>query len=183
MLILNFTPFPTLTTDGLILREITQADAQDMFVMRSNPTLMHFINKPLANTVADAQILIEKMTDTLACLDGIPWAITKKGNPRLIGFIGYWRIQKEHCRAEVGYMLEQSFHRQGILHEALQAVLAYGFEKMRLHSIEAHINPENKASEKLLQKNNFIKEASFKENYYFEGAFYDTTVYSLLNHS
>jgi len=51
---------------------------------------------------------------------------------------------------------------------------------LHFHSIEAFVNPENDASILLLEKNGFVKEAHFKENFYFEGAFLDTGVYSLL---
>ena len=51
---------------------------------------------------------------------------------------------------------------------------------MQLHSLEAKINPSNSASAMLLEKNNFIKEAHFKEDCFWEGEFSDTVVYSLL---
>ena len=43
-------------------------------------------------------------------------------------------------------------------------MVKYGFEEMKLHSIEAIIDPANLASEKVLQKNGFKKEAHLKEN-------------------
>ena len=52
---------------------------------------------------------------------------------------------------------------------------------MQLHSIEAIIDPENFASEKVLQKNGFVKEAHLKENEFYDGRFLDTVIYSILN--
>ena len=63
------------------------------------------------------------------------------------------------------------------------AVLNYGFTVMELHSVEANVNPDNAASISLLEKNHFIREACFKENYYFDGRFLDSAIYSLLSHS
>jgi ribosomal-protein-alanine N-acetyltransferase len=51
---------------------------------------------------------------------------------------------------------------------------------MDLHSIEAIVNPDNKASIKLLERNSFTREAYFKENYFYDGKFLDSAVYSLL---
>jgi ribosomal-protein-alanine N-acetyltransferase len=51
---------------------------------------------------------------------------------------------------------------------------------MQLHSIEAIIDPENGASESVLQKNGFVKEAHILENEYYNGEFLDTVIYSLL---
>ncbi|MDO8550886.1 MAG: GNAT family protein [Ignavibacteria bacterium] len=52
---------------------------------------------------------------------------------------------------------------------------------MKLHSIEGTVNPNNLPSIKLLEKNNFIREAYFKENFYYNGKFLDTAIYSLIN--
>ena len=61
-------------------------------------------------------------------------------------------------------MLLPEYHGKGIAVEAIKELIKYGFEIMKLHSIEAVIDPENLASEKVLQKSGFVKEAHFKEN-------------------
>jgi ribosomal-protein-alanine N-acetyltransferase len=87
---------------------------------------------------------------------------------------------KENYRAEVGYMLLPEFWKKGLAKEALLKVIEYGFDEMKLHSIEAHISPRNAASASLLGKTGFVKEAYFKEDFFFNGAFEDTAIYSLL---
>jgi ribosomal-protein-alanine N-acetyltransferase len=72
------------------------------------------------------------------------------------------------------------FNGQGYITEAIKTVVAYGFEQLNLHSIEAIIDPENRASERVLQKNGFVKEAHILENELWEGKFWDTVIYSLL---
>ena len=64
--------------------------------------------------------------------------------------------------------------------EALLKIIDFGFDEMNLHSIEANINPGNAASAMLLESAGFIKEAYFKEDYFFNGAFHDTIIYSRL---
>ncbi len=59
-------------------------------------------------------------------------------------------------------------------------MIKFGFETMNFHSIEALIDPNNVASEKLLQKLNFKKEAHFKENFFYNDQFSDTIIYSIL---
>ena len=66
------------------------------------------------------------------------------------------------------------------MQEALTEVLNFGFNILKLHSIEANVNPDNIASIKLLERNKFIREAFFKENIYYEGKFSDSVIYSLL---
>ena len=89
-------------------------------------------------------------------------------------------MQKEHYRSEIGYALNPLFQGKGIMQEAMQAIIQYGFEIMKLHSVEANVNPANEASMRLLEKNGFVKEAYFRENYYFDGKFLDSVIYSLL---
>ena len=99
---------------------------------------------------------------------------------QMIGSIGLWRIDKAHYRGEIGYMLHHDHWGKGIMQEAIAAVIEFGFGPLKLHSIEAHINPANAASAGILEKNGFVREAYFKENYYFRGKFLDTAIYSLL---
>lgn len=67
-----------------------------------------------------------------------------------------------------------------MMQEALAAVLNFGFRTLQLHSVEANVNPGNTASIKLLERNHFIREGYFRENYFYNGRFLDSAVYSLL---
>ena len=78
-------------------------------------------------------------------------------------------------------MLLPEYQGKGIISEAIKEVINYGFMVMKLHSIEAIIDPKNFASERVLQKNRFVKEAHLKENECYDGQFLDTVIYSILN--
>jgi [ribosomal protein S5]-alanine N-acetyltransferase len=181
MLSPNFTPFPQLTTERLLLRAMTLADAPSVQHLRSNPEVMQYINRPLTLTIPEAEAWISVIMEALENNNGITWCIClKEKTEDHIGNIGLWRIDKENHRAEIGYMLEPAFQNKGIMFEALQKVIEYGFRQLKVHSIEAQIDPRNGASAALLQKAGFVREAYFRENYYLRGAFADTAVYSLL---
>jgi [ribosomal protein S5]-alanine N-acetyltransferase len=180
MLDLNFFPFPNLETERLLLRRVSDNDAPEIMELRGNPETMKYIPRPLARNIEDALVHIAMIDERINENEGINWAITIKGNPKLIGIIGHYKIQKENFRAEIGYMLLPQFHNQGIISEAIHETVNYGFENMKLHSIEAIIDPRNVASEKSLQKNGFVKEAHILENEFYDGVFIDTVIYSLL---
>ncbi len=180
MITLNFKPFPVLETERLILREIKKDDAPALFKIRSNKEVMKFIDRPLAQTIADVQALIKLIIDGISNDSAITWAITLKGDTTLIGTIGFWQVHKEHYRAEIGYSLLTEFQQKGLMQEAMDAALNYGFTMMQLHSVEANVNLDNTASIRLLENNHFVREAYFKENYYFDGRFLDSAIYSLL---
>lgn len=182
MLELNFNPFPVLHSERLLLRKITPADTGQVFLMRTDPACMAYIGKPLMKEKEEALVLINSMLENLEKNEGITWAIALKEEPDiLIGTIGFWRIMKEHYRAELGYMLLSQYFNKGYMTEAIRAANQYAFNQMNLHSIEANIDPANIASEVTLIKTGFVKEAHFKENYYCDGKFTDSAIYSLLN--
>ena len=181
MLTINFSPFPILETERLILRRVLPSDVKEMFELRSNPETMKYIPRPLLTNHEEALAHIQMMEDKIETNEGINWAITIKGDDKMLGVIGHYRIKPEHYRAEVGYMILPEYHGKGITTEAVQCVVDYGFNTMQLHSIEGVIDPENVASEKVLQKCGFVKEAHFKENEFYDGKFIDAVVYSKLN--
>lgn len=181
MLNINFTPFPDLETERLSLKQVTNDDVTDIFELRSNEEVMKYIPRPLLQNKEEALELIAMLNDKIENNIGINWGIRLKNDPKIIGIIGHYKIKPEHYRAEVGYMLLPEYNGKGIVSEALQKVVEYGFKEMKLHSIEAILDPKNAGSEKVLLKNGFVKEAHLIENEYYEGRFLDTLIYSILN--
>ncbi|MBP6431573.1 MAG: GNAT family N-acetyltransferase, partial [Ferruginibacter sp.] len=138
MLDVNFSPFPELTTQRLVLRKMSvDKDAQAMFELRSNMQVMQYVNRPIAKSVDDAIQLIEMILDLIANNNAINWAITLKENPSyMIGNIGIFNLQKENYRGEFGYILHPNYWRKGIMQEAIEACIKYAFNEMKLHSLE-----------------------------------------------
>jgi ribosomal-protein-alanine N-acetyltransferase len=180
MLEIDFHPFKNLETERLILRRVSEKDIPEIFALRSNPQLMKYIPRPLLKTLDDAKEHFKMIDDKIEANVGINWAMTIKGNDKMIGLIGHYRIQPENHRCEICYMLLPEYENNGYITEAIKAVLNYGFDDLEMHSIDAVIDPENKGSEKVLQKNGFVKEAHILENELFEGKFWDTVIYSIL---
>ncbi len=180
MLTINFNPFHNLETKRLLLRKLSNSDVKEVFAIRSNANVMQYIPRPPLQNEAEALEHITMINDKIEKNEGINWAITLKGNPKLIGIIGHFRIQPQNYRSEIGYIISPEYHGQGIVTEAIEEIVRYGFEELKLHSIEAIIDPRNLASERALQKNGFTKEAHILENEFFDGQFIDTVIYSLL---
>ena len=182
MLHCQFNPFPVITTERLLLRKFRVTDQEAVFALRSNREAMQYLDRPMATSLADALKYIELIITSADNNEGITWAITLKEEDVLIGTIGFWKFDKDNHRAEIGYMLHPDYHRRGIMQEALGAIIPYGFDTIRLHSIEANVNPANAASIAILEKNKFAREAYFRENYYYNGRFLDSAIYSRLCH-
>lgn len=178
---INLLPFPVLQTERLTLRQPTEQDADDLFVLRSNPVLMRYIPRPIAVTKEDAIALVQRMTGLVERSEAINWGIFEKDTEHLIGMIGFVKFMPDAYRAEVGYMLHHDYHGTGIISEALEAVLDHGFRGFGLHTIEAVVHPENIASQKLLEKTGFDRSAYFKDYQFFGGRFIDSVVFSLVS--
>lgn len=182
MLSINFSPFPILETERLLLRCVTLEDAQDIFILRSDPKISEWLDREPCKSIEEAVIFIqEKVLDSLAKNEGILWGIELKESPgKIIGATGFWRMDKAHYRAEIGYMLLSNYWQKGIMKEAVNVTIDWAFSKTDIHSIEANINPGNDPSAALLKSIGFKQEAYFKENYYFNGVFKDSIIFSLV---
>jgi [ribosomal protein S5]-alanine N-acetyltransferase len=180
MLELDLSSFPMLASPRLLLRQFTLADAAVMHALRSDPRTMEHIGRPRTTDIADAEAFIMRNEADRMRNESISWAITLKDDPALIGTIGFYRLKPEHHRGEVGYLLAPDHWGRGLMSEALNAAVACGFERFRFHSIEAVTDPRNTRSRRLLERNGFLLEGLFKENFLWDGAFLDSAVYSKL---
>ena len=177
-----FASFPVLETERLVLRATTAADAADMFRIMSDPLVTRYFGALPMASVDEAAQRVEELTIAFREQTGVRWAITARAAGRLIGTCGLWRLIKPHFRAEIGYELAPEWWSQGIMTEAVGAILSFGFTSMGLHSVEAQIHPANTGSRRVLEKLGFVQEGYFRENYYdlVEAQFTDTAVFSLL---
>ncbi len=178
---ISFNPFPIIETQRLILRQLRTDDAPALYKLRSDPETMKFVPRPIMEQEAEALTHIEMINEKISLNEGINWAISFRDNPEFIGIIGHFKLMTQDYRSEIGYMLAREHRCKGIMSEAIEAVLRYGFEQMGLHSVEAIIDPENVASATVLERSGFVREAHLKENQYYDGRFIDTVIYSLLN--
>lgn len=152
----NFTLFPNLTTDRLILRQATPKDTNIIFFLRSNSEVMKYINRPRITEKQEAIDFLEKITKEIEANESLFWAITTDGKPGMIGAISLWNFSDDLLTAEVGYSLHPDFQNQGIMNEALGAVLKFGFDTLHFQTIEAFTNRWNEPSKRMLLRNGFI---------------------------
>lgn len=181
MIELNFAPFPELRTERLLLRKLVPNDANEMFFLRSNEDVLRFLGREPAKSVAEAEEFIGKINKNIDENESILWGITLLSDPAtIIGTICLWNFQKENFRGEIGYVLHPAHWRKGIMKEAINCVVDYGFTILKVHSIGALLSSNNTASSAVLESTGFVKEGHLRENYYFRGEFTDTLIYSRL---
>jgi len=142
-------------TPRLLLRTLKEQDIPALIRLRSDKRVNTYLDRAPVVTEADVVIFIEKLCENAAKKEGEYWALTQQGADELIGTICLYNFEPEKQQAEVGYELMPEYHGQGIMREALEAVVAFGFKEMHLQTIEAWPKAENIPSIKLLEKAGF----------------------------
>lgn len=175
---INFTPFPNLTTERLCLRQITDKDLDEFFILKSDERLLKNYGG-IAKTYEGACKKLQELNDYIAKNESIIWGITIKNENKLIGSICLYNISEEQSKAEIGYELMYDWQGKGIMQEAVEVVINYGFHNMNLQLIEAITTPNHFKSVKLLERNKFVKEANFTETDSYDGEIVELVCYSL----
>ena len=177
---IHFDSFPNLESDRLVFRKFELSDAENIFEIRSNKKVMQFMDSDLHKSVEVSNQFIHQNLNLYKNKSGIFWAIINKKSNEFIGDFSFWKIDHKNSRGEIGYSLNPEYWGNGYMSETIGTIIDFGFNQLKLHSIEANINPKNDKSKKLLLKSGFIKEAYFRENYYHNGKYLDSEIYSLL---
>ena len=142
---MNIKTFPEIKTERLTLRKIEESDSHVILFLRSDKTINKFIDRPedrRTKNISDAIKHIKKINEETENNKSISWGITLNNDPKIIGTICLWNFS-ENCKiAEVGYDLNPAFQRKGIMSEALNSVVNFGFIELSIDSIEAftHLN-------------------------------------------
>jgi ribosomal-protein-alanine N-acetyltransferase len=175
-----FTHFPTLTTNRLLLRQIRATDGKALFATFSDEEAMKFYGHEPHRSINDSQEWIKRIQTGYDRRESIHWSITLHGKDHLIGSCSFHRFDSGFHWAETGYELNRAFWRQGIMFEAMSAILTYGFTELGLHRVEAVIDIANEPSKSLLLKLGFSYEGNLRQRYFFQGRFEDEYYFGLL---
>lgn len=143
-------------TERLILKEIDESHVEDILKIRSNEVVNQFVKRIAPKTNYDALDFILTIKKRVQNNESLNWGISYKNQQNLIGTICLWKFSDDRKEAEVGYELLPEYHRKGIMSEALNAVLNYGFNELNLQAILAFTNKFNENSKGLLVKHDFV---------------------------
>ena len=152
---MKFSPFPFLISDRLSLRPLSEMDKEAIFLLRSDKIVNEFIDRKKPENLNDALKFIKDINVRISRGESIFWAISLRGKDELIGTICLWNFSDDNQVAELGYEMNPLFQKQGLMTEAINCVIKYGFERLKLKAIEAFTNKNNLRSIRLLKKNRF----------------------------
>lgn len=171
---------PDLETPRLRLRKLTMRDAQDIFAYSRDPQVAKYVLWDAQTSLADARAYLRYMLRKYRMGEPASWGIEWKASRQIIGTIGFMWIQRENAAAEVGYSLHRAYWNQGIMTEALQELIQYGFGTMNLNRIEAQHETQNPASGAVMRKCGMTKEGTLRQRLMNKGHFVDVDLYAIL---
>ncbi len=170
---------PILSTPRLTLRPTTPEDIPFIHKLFTRRETNIYSGYDDIVTLAEA----EKMYETYL-KPGFPnhfrVVIELKETIEPIGTIGLYYYSKENRRAEMGYDLLKEHWGMGLMTEAVEEILRYGFEELNLNRVEATTDSENVASNRVLERTGFTIEGRLKQRHIYKGKLHDELFFGLL---
>jgi len=171
---------PTIVADRVRLRWIEDADEAALYTMFSDPEVMRYWSSLPLRGQDEARRLVAEIHEGFDHRRFLQWGIARQDDNQLIGTATLFYLDSNNLRAEIGYALVRREWHRGYMREALQALLGFSFEELRLQRIEADVDPRNEPSAKLLQGLGFQKEGILRERWRATGEVQDSVIYGLL---
>ncbi|MFN0043790.1 MAG: GNAT family N-acetyltransferase [Alphaproteobacteria bacterium] len=125
---------------------------------------------------------LDQIADELRSDTGHSFHIFRRGDERLVGGISLTNIRRGVVQSgTLGYWIGQPFERLGLMTEALASVVEFGYERLKLHRLEAACLPANEASRRVLQKCGFQQEGYARGYLRINGEWHDHVLFGLLH--
>ena len=143
----------TIETTRLILRRAVREDAEPMFRnWASDPEVTKFLTWPTYEKVETAYQILDLWAGEYEKPDYYQWMIVLKKLGEPIGSISVVRQNDRVEEAEIGYCIGSHWWHQGIVSEALTAVIKYLFEEVGMNRVAARHDPNNPHSGGVMRK-------------------------------
>jgi ribosomal-protein-alanine N-acetyltransferase len=173
-----------LTTERLLIRDPLPSDIDGWHRLLSDHITMYYLPDIMTRTLDESRQNLEAAVAGVNNPDRTKYflAIEDRETGSFIGSTGYTVTQSCPAgkTAHVGYFILPEYHGRGIMTEAVREVIRFAFEEGGIYRIETGCLRENLASERVMQKCGFIKEADRKDYVWHDGKLKDRVEYRLL---
>ncbi|HEX4584828.1 MAG TPA: GNAT family N-acetyltransferase [Burkholderiaceae bacterium] len=169
-----------LRTERLLLRPLREADAPELFSIFSDPRVMRYWSSPAWSCVDVAREKIAADLKAMAAAEYLQLGIERTGDAQLLGKCTLFNFVRESKRADVGYGTACHCWGHGYAHEALLALLRFGFAELGLNRVEADIDPRNRRSARLLERLGFKQEGYLRQRWIVGEEVSDSVLFGLL---
>lgn len=168
-----------LETKRLTLRKPSSDDIEDIFEYAKEEEVAKFTRFKAHKSLQDTKMFLQIVKQQHQNKTALTLLLELKENKKVIGAISFENISQDDERAKFGFVLSKKYWSQGLMTEAIQKFLEFGFKKIKFNRIEAFSNIENFRSSNLL--NTFMqKEGVLNERDKVKDRFWSFNIYSIL---
>ena len=170
---------PTIVTERLILRNISVLDAEDMYEYAKTPYVGPVAGWHPHQSISETKAIINMFLGYQAKGALGVYAIVLKDENKMIGTIELFNYVPQF-KAELGYALNPTYWGQGIVPEAAEAILNWGFNDLKLKRVEVNLFTDNYQSERVCQKLGMTYEGLIRNGYLrYDGLIFDELKYGI----
>lgn len=168
-----FTDPPVIETDRLVLRRISLCDAEDMYEYSKREDVTRFLLWDAHPDSLYTEQYIRYLQERYAVGDFYDFALVLRDGGKMIGTAGFTNIDLPNRSAEIGYVISPDYRGCGYAPEAVEALLALGFEHFGLARICAVCMKGNAASLRVMEKCGLKREGLLRSAVYAKGEMRD----------
>ena len=152
-----FSEVPHIENNGLVLRRITDTDADDIMEIVSNDNVYRYLPTFLfERQYSDMHLMISELYGELFTGEGsLILGISEGGTGRICGLAEFYGYNDSIHKISIGYRLNEKSWGRGIATGTVSSMVSYLYSATDIEIITASTMVENKASAKVLQKNGF----------------------------
>ena len=144
--------FVELSTHRLLLRSPNPSDVDQFYLLRTNEDVNEYLDRKIPNNKKEVEELIQKLTKGNQKNQWFYWVISEIEEMNLMGTICLWNFNAEYSEAEIGFELLPSHQGKGYMSEALERVLKFGLNILKLKRISGWTHPQNSKSIRLMNR-------------------------------
>lgn len=169
-----------LKTERLLLRDFQAEDVLDYKKVGDHAGALKYYPQSASEWATHVDGLVDKFREWRLKQPRLKYALAIIKNGSFVGTISVRVDSPEHRQGAIGCGLGYEHWSKGYASEAMAAVLTLGFEGLNLHRIYAETISDNRAAVVLAVRLGMRLEGEIRENQYFKGRWWNSTIYSLL---
>jgi len=179
---LNHIGTQPIQTERLLLRRFEHDDSHSAFAhWAGDPLVQPMYAEPVYASEEAVKELLHRYISGYSQSSCYRWAITPLGGNNCIGQIAYFLLDDKNHFAEIEYCISRAHQNQGLVTEAVRAVMQFGFAQINLHKVQVCHRPDNPASRRVIKKCGFRYEGTLRDYFHVDGKYFDRLYYSVLH--
>ena len=167
-------------SERLLLRLVAASDLPALLEVNASEEVTALLPFARWESAADGESWLRRMEGIQATGLALQFVVASKASGLAIGTCLLFRFDEGSARAELGYALGRAHWGQGLMHEALAALIGCTFGAMGLRRLEAEVDTRNRSSSRLLQRLGFTQEGVLRQRWVAKGETRDVEMHGLL---